>query len=111
MKHNSLIAVAFITASFGLGALAACGKAGGASEVKDPSTTGVTPATGGANGATADKGKLPAATTPDTKGAMGGGTAQALGGDTPKGPAATATHTTGPAPKNTGDPPPHPNNH
>lgn len=113
MNHHNLIAVAFITASIGLGALVACGKGGEASEAKAPTTTGVTPAAGGAAGVTANKDKATTDTTPDTTGAMGGGTAQAVvGADTPRGgPAPTAHHPTGPAPKNTGDPPPDPNKH
>ena len=110
MQPKNLFAVVFITGSLGLGALVACGKGTDAVVAKDPSAVGVTSGAEGANGAAAGKDKAAGATTPDTKGAMGGGSDRALGGDTPKGGvAATATHPTGPAPGNTGDPPPDPN--
>jgi len=113
MLPKNLFAVVFITGSLGLGSLVACGKGGEAVEVKNPSAEGLTPGVVDPQGAVAAKdSKTPGATTPATKGAMGGGTDRALGGETPKsGPPPTAHHPTGPAPVNTGDPPPDPNKH
>lgn len=127
MNHGNLIAVTFITASFGLGALVACGK-GGEAAAKDPSTQNATPAPGettGLAGASKDKTAGAGASGADLKGAMGGGSDRSAAGDTPRGPVGTAapgpnvgpknapaplaTQPTGPAPKNTGDPPPDPN--
>lgn len=108
MKHNNLVAVAFITASFGLGALVACGKGGEAADAKDPSTAGVTPSVGATTDpVTAGKGGTPGTTT-DTTGAMGGGSDRAAVGEPapgPRGPAPTATNNPGPGPTNTGYPP------
>ena len=111
MQPKNLFAVAFMVGSLGLGSLVACGKSAEAVVSKDPSAVGVTSGAEPTPVTTAGKGQTPGGTTSDTKGGMGGGTDRAVGdGNAPKGGVApTATHTTGPAPRNTGDPPPDPN--